>query len=102
MPQQLGNELLPCGLARIEEPQAGEQPALCRRVRLQLCLLVHVHHHRAQVSSAAALASFKERLCDIVKDVNGGGPVLGLDVTRGGDAGLLLRFVVVAVRDLLL
>ena len=100
--EHLCDELLARGLLAVKQPQAGQQSSLGGRVRGQLCLLVHVDHHGAQVAAAAALAGFEERLRDAGQDVDGGVPVLGLDISRGSYPGLLLGFVEVAICNLLL
>lgn len=101
-PHTLGNKLLPRRLQRVEQSQTRQQPPLARRIRLQLSLLIHVQHHDAQVSSAAALLGLEQRLRDTVENVDGGRPVLRLDIAGGGDSRLLLRFVKVAIGDLFL
>lgn len=97
-----GNKLLACGFLAVKQAQRRQQPSLARRVGLQRGLPVDVDEHDAQVAAAAALARLEQRLGDAREYVNGGGPVLRLDVPGGRDAGLLLRLVVVAVGNLLL
>lgn len=98
----LPDVLLARRLLAAEQAQAGQQLALGGRVGLQLGLLVGVDEQDAEVAAAAALAGLQERLGDVVEDVDGGGPVGGLDVARRDDPGLLLGLVELPLADALL
>lgn len=100
IPNDKADKPLPRRLPGLKQPQQPKHLALAPRIDRHLPLLVHLCQQHAKVPSASALPRAQQRLCDAVKHVHRGIPLLRLDVPRHHDSGLLLRLVVLPLRDL--